>query len=63
MRDGLQSHTFMLETMGLNTGIDIGRLIEVRRKVESFMPGITFHGELSKAGIPKNYVPGLVTAA
>jgi hypothetical protein len=24
--------------------------------VEGFMPGIPFHGDLPKAGIPKNYV-------
>jgi len=58
----MEDTAFMLETMGFDTGIDIERLIEVRRKVESFMPGITFHGELSKAGIPKNYVPGLAAA-
>jgi hydroxymethylglutaryl-CoA lyase len=50
---------FMLEAMGFDTGINLDRLIEVRRMVEGFMPGIAFHGDLPKAGIPKNYVPRL----
>jgi len=51
----LEDTVFMLEAMGIDTGIDLDQLIEVRRMVQSFMPGITFHGELPKAGIPKNY--------
>jgi hydroxymethylglutaryl-CoA lyase len=43
------------EATGLDTGIDLDRLIAVRRMVEGFMPGIPFHGDLSKAGIPKNF--------
>ena len=59
----MEDTVFMLETMGLDTGIDLERLIEVRRMVEGFMPGIAFHGDLPKAGIPKNYVPRLTAAA
>jgi hydroxymethylglutaryl-CoA lyase len=51
----MEDTAFMLEAMGFDTGIDLDRLIEVRRMVEGFMPGITFHGDLPKAGIPKNY--------
>ena len=59
----MEDTAFMLETMGFDTGIDLERLIEVRRMVEGFMPGIAFHGDLPKAGIPKNYVPRLTAAA
>jgi hydroxymethylglutaryl-CoA lyase len=59
----MEDTAFMLEAMGLDTGIDLERLIGVRRMVEQFMPGITFHGDLPKAGIPKNYVPRLAAAA
>jgi hydroxymethylglutaryl-CoA lyase len=52
----MEDTAFMLEAMGFDTGIDLDRLIEVRRMVEGFMPGIPFHGDLPKAGIPKNYV-------
>jgi hydroxymethylglutaryl-CoA lyase len=55
----MEDTAFMLEAMGFDTGIDLDRLIEVRRMVEGFMPGIPFHGDLPKAGIPKNYVPRL----
>ena len=51
----MEDTAFMLEAMGFDTGIDLDRLIEVRRMVEGSMPGITFHGDLPKAGIPKNY--------
>jgi hydroxymethylglutaryl-CoA lyase len=51
----MEDTAFMLEAMGFDTGIDLDRLIEVRRMLEGFMPGITFHGDLPKAGIPKNY--------
>jgi len=51
----MEDTAFMMEAMGFDTGIDLDRLIEVRRMVEGFMPGISFHGDLPKAGIPKNY--------
>jgi hydroxymethylglutaryl-CoA lyase len=51
----MEDTAFMLEAMGFDTGIDLDRLIDVRRMVEGFMPGIQFHGDLPKAGIPKNY--------
>jgi hydroxymethylglutaryl-CoA lyase len=59
----MEDTAFMLEAMGLDTGIDLERLIGVRRMVEQFMPDIAFHGDLPKAGIPKNYVPRLAAAA
>jgi hydroxymethylglutaryl-CoA lyase len=59
----MEDTAFMLEAMGLDTGIDLECLIEVRRMVEQFMPGIAFHGDLPKAGIPKNYVSRLAAAA
>jgi hydroxymethylglutaryl-CoA lyase len=58
----MEDTAFMLEAMGLDTGIDLERLIGVRRMVEQFMPDIGFHGDLPKAGIPKNYVPRLAAA-
>jgi hydroxymethylglutaryl-CoA lyase len=58
----MEDTAFMLEAMGLDTGIDLERLIGLRRMVEQFMPDIGFHGDLPKAGIPKNYVPRLAAA-
>jgi hydroxymethylglutaryl-CoA lyase len=46
---------FMLEAMGLDTGIDIDRLIKVREFVHSLLPNIAQHGAIAKAGLPKNF--------
>jgi hydroxymethylglutaryl-CoA lyase len=55
----MEDTAFMFESMGLDTGIDLERLIDLRHMVEGFMPGIPFHGDLPKAGLPKNYTPRL----
>ena len=55
----MEDTAFMMESMGLDTGIDLERLLEVRRMVETFMPGIPFHGDLARAGLPKNHTPRL----
>jgi hydroxymethylglutaryl-CoA lyase len=52
----MEDTAFMFEAMGLDTGIDLDRLLEVRRIVESLMSGIPFYGDVPKAGLPKNYV-------
>lgn len=59
----MEDTAFMLEAMGLDTGIDLERLLAVRRMVEGFMPAIPFQGDLPKAGLPKNYAPRLAAAA
>jgi hydroxymethylglutaryl-CoA lyase len=46
---------FMLEAMGFDTGIDIGRLVKVRELVASFLPTIVQYGAIAKAGLPKNF--------
>lgn len=48
---------FLLETMGLSTGIDIPKLIALRRKVETWLPGERFAGAIHRAGVPKTYRP------
>jgi hydroxymethylglutaryl-CoA lyase len=54
---------FMLESMGLATGIDLTRLIGVRRTVEAQLEGVTFYGSIGKAGLPKGYrAPGAAAA-
>lgn len=44
---------FMLESMGFSTGIDIGALIDLRTKIETWVPGERFHGAIARAGLPK----------
>ncbi|HBI84338.1 hydroxymethylglutaryl-CoA lyase [Orrella sp. NBD-18] len=47
---------FMLDSMGLETGIDIEKLIEVRKIISKSLPDIAMQGGLAKAGLPRNYV-------
>lgn len=44
---------FLLESVGLRTGIDISRLIAVRKIVRAALPDVPLHGALAKAGLPK----------
>lgn len=46
---------FMLESMGLKTGIDFVKLLDARRVLEDALPGAEFHGHLAKAGLPKGF--------
>ena len=47
---------FMLDSMGLETGIDLEKLIEVRQIIARSLPDIAMQGGLAKAGLPRNYV-------
>ena len=47
---------FMLDSMGLETGVDIEKLIEVRQIISRSLPDIAMQGGLAKAGLPRNYV-------
>ena len=38
--------------MGFETGIDLEALIDVRRSVQSWLPGESFTGAVAKAGLP-----------
>jgi hydroxymethylglutaryl-CoA lyase len=46
---------FMLEAMGMNTGIRLQALIEAQRKLTTLLPGQTFYGKLATAGLPKTF--------
>jgi hydroxymethylglutaryl-CoA lyase len=46
---------YLLEVMGLETGIDIEVLIDLRRTVEDWLPGERFSGAVAKAGLPKTF--------
>jgi hydroxymethylglutaryl-CoA lyase len=46
---------FMLEAMGLDTGIRLDALIEAQRTLSAFLPGQIFHGKVSAAGLPKTH--------
>ncbi|MCD2513669.1 hydroxymethylglutaryl-CoA lyase [Comamonas endophytica] len=44
---------FMLERMGVETGLDIQALLALRRQLEAWLPGETLHGVLWQAGLPQ----------
>jgi len=46
---------FMLESMGLKTGIELGKLIETRKILEQALPGRRLHGSIARAGLPKGF--------
>lgn len=48
---------FMLEAMGLRTGIDIEKLITVRELVQAALPNTELYGFTANAGLPKGYTP------
>jgi len=48
---------FMLEAMGLRTGIDLEKLLAVREIVKTALPGEELYGFTPEAGLPLGFVP------
>jgi hydroxymethylglutaryl-CoA lyase len=48
---------FMLEAMGLRTGIDLAALLEVRRILRAALPGEELYGFTPDAGLPLGFRP------
>ncbi len=53
---------FMLEAMGLSTGIDLGRLLDVRRWVGEWLNGEAIFGFTADAGLPLGFSPSALAA-
>ncbi len=53
---------FMLASMGIETGVDIEKLLALRQQLVSWLPDTPTHGTLWRAGVPKSFAP-LSTAA
>jgi hydroxymethylglutaryl-CoA lyase len=49
---------FMLDAMGLRTGIDIEKLLAVRAILRDALPGESLYGFTPDSGLPKGYAPG-----
>ncbi|HSV82668.1 MAG TPA: hydroxymethylglutaryl-CoA lyase [Ramlibacter sp.] len=47
---------FMLEAMGIATGIALPKLLALRAKVADWLEGEPTHGTLWRAGLPKNFL-------
>ncbi len=53
---------FMLEAMGVETGIDLAGLLDVRRRLDEWLPGEAVFGFISAAGLPLGFAsPPLAT--
>jgi hydroxymethylglutaryl-CoA lyase len=48
---------FLLESMGLKTGIDLDRLMAARAVLAEALPGETLYGYVPQAGLPKGFAP------
>jgi hydroxymethylglutaryl-CoA lyase len=48
---------FLLESMGLRTGVDLDRLIAARSIVIDALPGEPLYGHVPEAGVTKGFVP------
>jgi len=46
---------FLLEAMGLRTGVDIERLVVARERLAAGLPGEPLYGYLNAAGLPKGF--------
>ncbi len=53
----MEDTAFLFESMGLDTGIDIDALVEVRRIIARALPEVTLYGAIAKAGLPRNFHP------
>lgn len=51
----MEDLVFMLEAMGLHTGVDLDRLIAVRALLERSLPGFALQGAIAKAKLPKGF--------
>jgi hydroxymethylglutaryl-CoA lyase len=47
---------FLLESMGLRTGIDLERLFMAREIIREALPGEPIYGNVPDAGLPKGFV-------
>lgn len=48
---------FLLESMGLSTGVDLDALYSLREKVNTWLPGERLTGATFRAGLPKTFTP------
>jgi hydroxymethylglutaryl-CoA lyase len=48
---------FLLESMGLRTGINFDALFAARRVLAQALPGVALYGFTPEAGLPKDFVP------
>ena len=53
---------FMLEAMGLKTGVNLEQLLDARHLMEGYLDGEVTHGSIITAGTPKGFVGASMSA-
>ncbi|MGB6103416.1 MAG: hydroxymethylglutaryl-CoA lyase [Pusillimonas sp.] len=51
----MEDACFMLEAMGYSTGVDVEKLIAVRRLITDSLSDIELHGAIARAGLPRGF--------
>jgi hydroxymethylglutaryl-CoA lyase len=51
----IEDCVYLLDSMGLDTGVDIAALLDIRRMVAEWMPEEHLGGAVARAGLPKDY--------
>ncbi|HUN48988.1 MAG TPA: hydroxymethylglutaryl-CoA lyase [Stellaceae bacterium] len=51
----MEDLVFLLEGMGLKTGVDLDRLVKCREIIHRALPNVELHGGVGKAGLPKGF--------
>jgi hydroxymethylglutaryl-CoA lyase len=46
---------YLLESMGLSTGVDLQGLMALRGRLSQWLPGASQYGAVARAGLPKNF--------
>lgn len=54
--------TYLMASMGIQTGIDFGKLMALRAQVAHWLAGECLHGSIAQAGLPKTLRPEEMTA-
>jgi len=53
----MEDAAYMLESMGVDTGIDLSALLSVRDVLQRVLPDVPLYGGLARAGLPRGFVP------
>jgi hydroxymethylglutaryl-CoA lyase len=53
----MEDLVFLLDSMGLRTGVDLEKLVQVREIIARNLPGTPLYGGVARAGLPRQYVP------
>lgn len=53
----MEDAVYMLESMGMRTGIDLEKLMAVREVLRESLPSLHLDGALPRAGLPRGFVP------